>query len=400
MSIRRDFSGDPVSPMPHSPHLHQYPQTSQDGDTGEVPAGTTATRGKHSLARLSVVLCSLNGAAGVGRCLRALGEQTIRSSMEVIVVDDGSTDATSEVAGWHGALVIRHPDNRGVSAARNSGVQAASAPVVAFLDDDCEPEPRWAEQLLAGYGEDDVVAAGGPLLPAGEPGLLLSYLTRHNPLEPQELDLATSSSVGYRLRAYLRRQWAAPRRSARRDVLSFAGANMSVRRQEFLEIGGFDERIRFGSEDEDLCWRLRLAFPARRLVYLPGARTRHHFTPSLRDTLRRRRAYGRGSALMYRKWPDTGPVFFPVPVIVLGLLVLSVRRPVLAVAAAATPHLFYPAGLRAAFAQRQARCAGDAYLQLIQEACDDLGFIQGLWRYRDWPRPDGDQRRTAILGRR
>jgi hypothetical protein len=85
------------------------------------------------------------------------------------------------------------------------------------------------------------------------------------------------------------------------------------------------------------------------------------------------------------KWPDAGPVFFPVPVIVLGLLVLSVRRPALA---AAAPHVFYPAGLRAAFAQRQARCAGDAYLQLVQEACDDLGFIQGLWRYRDWPGQD------------
>jgi glycosyltransferase involved in cell wall biosynthesis len=359
------------------------------------------TRGKRPLARLSVVLCSLNGAAGVGRCLRALGEQTIRSSTEVIVVDDGSTDATSDVAGWHGALVIRHPHNRGVSAARNTGVQAASAPVVAFLDDDCEPEPRWAEQLLAGYG-DDVVAVGGPLVPAGEPGIMLGYLTRHNPLEPQELELATSSNLGYRLGAYLRRQWARPRRSARRDVLSFASANMSVRRQEFLEVGGFDERIRFGSEDEDLCWRLRRAFPRQRLVFVPGARARHHFTSSLRDTLRRRRAYGRGSAMMYRKWPDTGPVLFPVPVIVLALLALSVRRPALAVAAAAAPHLFYPAGLRAAFAQRQARCALDAYLQLAQEACDNVGFIQGLWRYRDWPGRDdaADARPATIPGRR
>ena len=337
--------------------------------------------------------------AGVGRCLRALAGQTIRSGMEVIVVDDGSADATSEVARWHGALVIRHPVNRGVSAARNSGVQAASAPVVAFLDDDCEPEPRWAERLLAGYG-DGIVGVGGPLLPAGEPGLLLGYLTRHNPLDPQELELAKSGRLAYRLVTYLRRQWAQPRPRGRRDVLSFASANMSVRRQAFLEVGGFDERIRFGSEDEDLCWRLLDAFPAQRLVFVPEARVRHHFSPSLRDTLRRRRAYGRGSALMYRKWPGTGPVFFPAPVIVLALLVLSARRPALAAVAAATPHLFYPGGLRAAFAQRQARCVLDAYLQLVQEACDDLGFIDGLWRYRHWPRQAGDERPATMAGRR
>jgi hypothetical protein len=124
---------------------------------------------------------------------------------------------------------------------------------------------------------------------------------------------------------------------------------------------------------------------------VPGARARHHFESSLRDIMRRRRAYGRGAAMMYRKWPDTGPVFFPVPVIVLALLVLSVRRPALAVAAAAAPHVFYPAGVRAAFAQRQARCV-----------LDDLGFIQGLWRYRDWPgREDaGDARPATTAGRR
>jgi hypothetical protein len=89
-------------------------------------------------------------------------------------------------------------------------------------------------------------------------------------------------------------------------------------------------------------------------------------------------------------------------VIVAALLALSVRRPALAVAAAAAPHVFYPAGLRAAFAQRQAQCALDAYLQLAQEACDDVGFIQGLWRYRDWPGEDvaDGSRPAAILGRR
>src|SRR5690348_2879056 len=81
-------------------------------------------------ADLAVVICSLNGEAGVHRCLDALARQTIHGRLEVIVVDDGSTDATGDVARALGAKVIRHPVNRGLAAARNSGTRAASAPLV------------------------------------------------------------------------------------------------------------------------------------------------------------------------------------------------------------------------------------------------------------------------------
>ena len=105
--------------------------------------------------KMSVIVCSLNGATGVDRCFRALAAQTVRSSLELILVDDGSTDATSAVGHAHGATVIRHATNQGLAAARNSGLDAARAPIVGFLDDDCEPEPQWAEQILAGSPERD-----------------------------------------------------------------------------------------------------------------------------------------------------------------------------------------------------------------------------------------------------
>ena len=340
--------------------------------------------GEHDLpptADLAVIICSLNGEAGVHRCLHALMKQTIQARMEVIVVDDGSTDGTSDVARAHGATVVRHPANRGLAAARNSGLRTASAPIVAFLDDDCEPEPEWASQLIAGYAED-VVGVGGPALPSVPGGFMSGYLQRHNPLHPLELGLAKSEKLSYRFYLYLKQQWMAEEQHDRRDVYAFVGANMSFRRQAVIDVGWFDERFRFGSEEGDLCRRLGRAFPAFRLVYTPDARVVHHFEPSLGDTLRRSRAYGRGSARLYRKWPSMPPTFFPWPVLVLAMLMCSVHFPLLVAMACAAPQLLYPRSLRTAVTHRRAICLLDAYVQLAQEAWDDVGFLQGLWIFR------------------
>lgn len=332
-------------------------------------------------ARLSVVICSLNGAAGVDRCLRALKAQTISSSLELIVVDDGSSDGTASVGEAHGAIVVRHVTNRGLAAARNSGLNMTGAPIVAFLDDDCEPEPQWAERLLAGY-EDGVIGVGGRVIPAAPDGFMLGYLRRHNPIKPLEANLARSNKIIYRFWLYLCRQWGRGLEPGRRDVYSFAGANMSFRRQALLDAGGFDPKFRFGAEELDLCMRLAKLRPAGRCVFIPEVRVLHHFVPTLRDTLRRSRAYARGTARLYRKWPAVPPVIYPGPIAIIAMLVLSGWFPLLALAAVITPHLIYPQGLRTALADRSAGCFLDAYVQLGQETLENAGFLEGLWRFR------------------
>lgn len=332
-------------------------------------------------AKMSVVICSLNGADGVDRCLRALARQTICFSLELIVVDDGSADATSNVGRAHGAIVIRHSTNRGLAAARNSGLAAATSPVVAFLDDDCEPEQMWAEQLLTGY-EEGIIGAGGPILPARRYGFIMRYLERNNPLKPQEANLAESDRLIYRLKLYLQRQWTRTDELAPREVYSFAGANMSFLRQALIEVSQFDERFRFGGEELDLCIRLRHASPSHRLAFVPNARVAHHFEPSMHAILRRSRAYGRGSARLYRKWPSMPPTLFPGPLLVLVMLLLSKRFRSLATAAVAIPHLLYPSGLRYAISRRSGVSLLDAYIQLAQETCGNIGFIEGLWLFR------------------
>jgi glycosyltransferase involved in cell wall biosynthesis len=329
---------------------------------------------------LSVVICSLNGASGVDRCLRSLAHQTGDVRLEVIVVDDGSTDATSDVAHAHGVTVVRHDYNRGLAAARNSGIRAASAPIVAFLDDDCEPEPQWAWRLIEGYSHA-VVGVGGAVEPQTPASFMAGYLERHNPLAPLEIDLARSNSLPYRFYLYLRQLWTKQQRHGKRDVYSLVGANMSFRRQALLDIGLFDERFRFGAEELDLCMRLNDATRGR-LVLVPAARVAHHFAPSVRDTLRRSRAYGRGSARLYRKWPSVSPTIFPGPLVVLVVLLTSVLLPLLLVAGLTLPILMYPHGLRDAVIRRRPACILDAYLKFAQEACEDVGFFQGLWRFR------------------
>ena len=333
---------------------------------------------------LSVVICSLNGAPGVDRCLAALSRQTLDGRIEAVVVDDGSTDDTADVAHRYGARVVRHPTNKGLSAARNSGVLAASSEIVAFLDDDCEPRPDWAKCLLAVHG-DGVLGVGGPVIPNGGDGPLARYLERHNPLEPLEIELSTSESLPYRLLIYLRGLWTDTHNRGRRPVYSLVGANMSYRRDRLIDAGLFDERFKFGAEELDLCRRLAYMYPEDGYVLEPQAEVVHYFDPSLGDTLRRSRAYGRGSARMFRKWPSSRPTIFPFPLVVGALAALGIARrsPKLIAAAALAPQAMFPGGIRHAFNVPGFGSLLDPYVQLAQEAMGDVGFVQGLWMFRD-----------------
>lgn len=107
---------------------------------------------------VSVVVPARNAAATLPETLRALAAQELDGGYEVILVDDGSTDATGALASAAGARVVRHEQARGSAAARNAGVAVASANVLAFTDADCAPAPGWlAAGLRALAGGADLV---------------------------------------------------------------------------------------------------------------------------------------------------------------------------------------------------------------------------------------------------
>jgi len=109
--------------------------------------------------RISVVVCSRNGAATIGEAMDGL-DVLEYPDFEVIVVDDGSTDTTPDIARRHGARLIS-TENRGLSSARNTGAEAATGEIVAYLDDDAVPDPHWLTHLALSYLGSDHAAMGG-----------------------------------------------------------------------------------------------------------------------------------------------------------------------------------------------------------------------------------------------
>jgi GT2 family glycosyltransferase len=224
---------------------------------------------------VSVVVCSHNGAKTIRRTCEALMEVDY-PEMEVIVVDDGSTDETASIAEGFGFTVIR-TENRGLSAARNTGAEEAAGEYVAYLDDDAWPDPHWLKHIVHTFEQGGFAAVGGPNIP---------------PLDESAVARCVARSPGGPIHVLFD------------DVRAehVPGCNLAVRRSVLGEIGGFDPRFRVAGDDVDLCWRLE--DKGLDIGFSPGAMVSHRRRESVRGYLRQQRGYGRAEALLERKWPE------------------------------------------------------------------------------------------------
>lgn len=269
---------------------------------------------------ISVVVCCYNGEDKLPQCLEALTHQ--RQKVDIMVVDDGSTDETARVAQSFGCTVIRHEHNKGISAARNTGLNQATSTVVAYCDDDCVPPVDWTERLLEAWRANPEVTVLGGTVEVDDPTTFTQgYLTYRNPLVPLEIEIAHQPSVWYRIA----RQFRPPLlpRGGAFPVFAVVGANMSVHRDRALDVGGFDESLRFGEgEEASLCGAVRERFGEGAVVVDPRVTLSHHFEPSMRGVWRRSFAYGEGAAERWKKesgWPSlpvVGPFAIAVTVVV------------------------------------------------------------------------------------
>ena len=225
--------------------------------------------------RISVVVCSYNGEATIGTCLEELGRLDY-PGYEVIVVDDGSTDRTAEIAAGFDVRLVR-TENRGLAAARNTGLNAATGEIVAFTDDDAWPDRDWLTFLAQTFDSSEHVGVGGPNLSPDEVGLV---------------ERAVSQAPG------------GPTHVLLADGLAehIPGCNMAFRREALEEVGGFDPQFRIAGDDVDICWRLQ--DQGWTIAYNPSAVIVHRRRCSVRAYLRQQGEYGKAEALLERKWPQ------------------------------------------------------------------------------------------------
>ena len=226
--------------------------------------------------RFSVIVCTYNGSATLRQCLE--GVLTLHyPDYEVIVVSDGSTDDSGEIAAsFEGVRVIETPQ-RGLAAARNTGMGAATGEILAYIDDDAIPDPDWLSHLAATFTGGSFAAAGGPnVLPAGSGAV--AQCVANAPGGPTHVLISD------------------------REAEHIPGCNMAIRKTELEAIEGFDPQFRAAGDDVDVCWRLLAS--GKRIAFSPGAVVWHHRRGTVRAYLRQQRGYGSAEALLERKHPD------------------------------------------------------------------------------------------------
>jgi GT2 family glycosyltransferase/DNA-binding beta-propeller fold protein YncE len=260
--------------------------------------------------KVSVVVCAYNAADTLDDCLVSLRALDY-PDYEVLVVNDGSRDATGEIADRHAeavrvgtdvttaagltAIRVVHIPNGGLSAARNVGLREAAGAIVAYTDADVRVESDWLTYLVQPLLTSDVVGSGGPnVIPADDPWV--AQCVARSPGGPTHVLLDD------------------------RIAEHVPGCNMAFRRDALLAIDGFNPVYLRAGDDVDVCWRLQAK--GQRIGFAPSAFVWHHHRASVKAYWRQQVGYGEGETWLDAHHPEKfvrgnmlwrGRIYSPLP---------------------------------------------------------------------------------------
>ena len=220
--------------------------------------------------KASVVVCSYNGAKTLDRCLTSLKEINY-PSYEVILVDDGSTDNTQEIAASHNWVKNIRQENKGLSFARNVGAHASGGDVIVYTDSDCMADPDWLYYLMGTLLSGDYAGVGGPNI---------------SPPAENWVQACVSAAPG------------GPNHVLLTDVVAehIPGCNMAFHRWAFDQVGGFDPEYRKAGDDVDFCWRLQQSGGV--IAFSPAAIVWHYRRFTLQAFRKQQQGYGEAESML------------------------------------------------------------------------------------------------------
>ena len=225
---------------------------------------------------ISVVICAYNAEATLDECLRHTCALDY-PDLEIVVVDDGSTDATADIARSHPRARLVSIEHGGLSVARNAGIAEARGDLIAYLDSDAYPSPEWPYYLALALDGPMVGGVGGPNVPP-----------EADPVGAQQVARAPGGPV-HVLTSDDRAE-------------HVPGCNMAFWKPVLEEVGGFDPIYTAAGDDVDLCWKV--LDRGWEIGFHPAALVWHHRRAGLRTYLHQQRGYGRAEALVAARHPD------------------------------------------------------------------------------------------------
>jgi glycosyltransferase involved in cell wall biosynthesis len=225
---------------------------------------------------LTVGICAYNAAATLDECLEATCRLDY-PGLEIVVVDDGSTDDTAAIAARHERVRLLSIGHAGLSAARNACIHAGTGELIAFLDADAYPTPEWPYYLALGLDAPDVGGVGGPNVPPPD-----------DPIGARRVACAPGGPVHVLLT------------DDRAEHVP--GCNMAFWRSVLIDAGAFDPVYTAAGDDVDVCWKV--LDRGWEIGFHPAALVWHHRRAGVRSYLRQQRGYGRAEALVEARHPD------------------------------------------------------------------------------------------------
>ena len=244
--------------------------------------------------KVSVVICAYNAADTIDDCLASVNALTY-PDVDVIVVNDGSCDATGAIARRYTGVRVIDVPNGGLSAARNVGLAASLGEIVAYTDADCRVDADWLTYLVQPILTLTVVGSGGPnVVPPDDPWV--AQCVSRAPGGPTHVMLDD------------------------RIAEHIPGCNMAFRRDALLSVEGFNPVYLRAGDDVDICWRLQAK--GFKIGFSPSALVWHHCRASVATYWRQQVGYGEGETWLDAHHPEKflrgqmlwhGRIYSPLP---------------------------------------------------------------------------------------